>query len=87
MNLKELYEKETGKKWNFFSQTGEHCTLTYMEWLEQKAETVENLKCCGNCSHMNDGFECGYELPMTRSGNCCDKWQSDQLTRSEREIK
>lgn len=48
---------------------------------------VLNLKCCGNCAHRDDDFECAIELPMTRWWNCCGKWQSDGITRSEREIK
>lgn len=47
-------------------------------------EMYENSKCCGNCSHTDDGFECAFELPMTRWNNSCPKWQTDNLTRGQR---
>ena len=60
------------------------------EYREAKAELLrrfESLKCCGNCKHYVK-----YECPnckiyngWPRSTAYCDSWQSDGLTREERE--
>jgi len=59
--------------------------------LLSRLEQSENLKCCGNCKLKHNRIECPeYDYEETNpvvSGGCCDKWQSDQLTRSERTIK
>ena len=47
----------------------------------------DNLRCCGNCTHIEQGYE-EYFCVRTRldvqPNHYCDKWQSDGLTREER---
>lgn len=37
--------------------------------------TVEQMKCCQNCIHMDDDFPCEYEHGVPRD-NKCDKWEA-----------
>lgn len=48
---------------------------------------VEDLRCCGNCIHCIDefGLECPHRKKVVNAKDCCSCWQSDQLTRKERE--
>lgn len=47
-------------------------------------EVVDNLKCCGNCNHYAKRSDCVTKheyLPY----RYCEQWQSDGMTRKERE--
>jgi len=45
----------------------------------------ESLKCCGNCK--SDRRNCIYWNPQGKFNGYCPQWQSDGLTRAEREGK
>ena len=50
-------------------------------WVET---TISNLKCCGNCNHYAKRSDCVTKheyLPY----RYCEQWQSDGMTRKERE--
>jgi len=123
MNLKELYEKESGMQ---VSSDTPMVLKDYTEWLEQKAEAgekaitenkvligcrdhwqasyndvrkkyyldskrpivqeemYENSKCCGNCRLYQSGTDC---VEWNHWNQYCDQYQSDQISRSQREIK
>jgi hypothetical protein len=51
-----------------------------------RLEQGEDLKCCANCCHSTDGFECYAEKPMSMLSDYCDKWTTDGMTRSQRLI-
>ena len=58
-----------------------------LQHIDEMAYEIESLKCCGNCKHYVK-----YECPnckiyngWPRSTAYCDSWQSDGLTREERE--
>lgn len=50
---------------------------------------VEHLKCCGNCgggyTTSEDRHFCARYLKLTKASCYCSSWQSDGLTRKERE--
>ena len=48
-------------------------------------ELVENLKYCANCKSFDGENYCELFHYNKRSKNVCPNWQSDQLTRKERE--
>ena len=48
-----------------------------LQHIDEMAYEIESLKCCGNC----DGYKCtGKSM-----GSYCPQWQSDGLTREERQ--
>jgi hypothetical protein len=52
--------------------------------------TWENLKCCGNCKFSKDSWEgtlCDYLKQAIHCGDYRDCWQSDGMTRKQREVK
>lgn len=51
----------------------------------EKPPYKEDLKCCGNCG--NETRICGYWQSEHGCNGCCDKWQTDGLSRAEREGK
>jgi predicted nucleotidyltransferase len=54
---------------------------------EQAEEQVERLKCCGNCKFI-DGIYCNQDdrgQVFIHNYQYCSNWQSDNLTRKERE--
>ena len=46
-------------------------------FIEQQAQTIEKLKCCGNCKHQNyDGMDYGCDIVLKEYyQNKCDKWE------------
>ena len=44
---------------------------------------IEDLKCCANCESEDDG--CDFWMSLCDTNSCCPKWQSDGLTREDRE--
>jgi hypothetical protein len=48
--------------------------------------TWENLKCCGNCLAY-DGLNCFYKTKTIYPNKVCPQWQSDGMTRKDREVK
>lgn len=62
-------------------------------WNDFKAELLrrfENLKCCGNCDKYERDYEdycCGATRDDQEPHDYCPHWQSDGLTRAEREGK
>lgn len=56
-----------------------------------RLELAENLKCCGNCSHIHisryGGIMCKQLDKTIQSKDCCPSWTTDGLTRTDREGK
>lgn len=55
----------------------------HQQQIGKLADEIENLKCCGNCSMQKCEMERGnlnYNF-----GIYCHRWQSDNMTRKERE--
>jgi len=53
--------------------------------LAREAETQAlRLRCCGNCKHYTPRGDC-WSKHEYRPGHYCDFWQSDGLTRKDRE--
>ena len=52
------------------------CRLA-LQVIEQQAQTIEKLKCCGNCKHQNyDGMDYGCDIVLKEYyQNKCDKWE------------
>jgi hypothetical protein len=49
-----------------------------------------NLRCCGNCKHIGQGYEdyyCELNGHDIQPNHYCDQWQTDGLSREEREGK
>ncbi len=58
--------------------------------IEELRRKVKNLKCCGNCinlgRHIDMQLYCGVREEFNSSWSVCHNWQSDNLTKEEREI-
>ena len=48
MNLREMYEKETGEEWEIDNDKSVFLSYNYVEWLE---DMIEKMKVCENCKH------------------------------------
>jgi len=69
------------------------CIWVRMAAIDEKNKQIaalkkenDDLRCCGNCKGILDP-DCPRIERNCDEDNICDKWQSDQMTRSEREIK
>jgi len=72
-------QKELKAAWN-------RVTLCEREEIPALQKEVEDLKCCGNCKAFKGGFISGCYYKNGRSANeICPDYQSDSLTRKERE--
>jgi len=61
------------------------------KYLTELLRRFEDLKCCGNCgggyTTSEDRHFCARYLKLTKASCYCSSWQSDGLTRAEREGK
>lgn len=59
------------------------------EFPDELLRRFEDLKCCGNCgggyTTSEDRHFCARYLKLTKASCYCSSWQSDGLTRKERE--
>ena len=60
-----------------------------LQHIDEMAYEIESLKCCGNCgggyTASKDSYFCARYLKRTKASCYCSSWQSDGLTRAERE--
>ena len=85
------YVKAFSTLWNYYKEIDkERISLSIRA--EQAEEQVERLRCCGNC--INYGYDmeedrhyCNKHIYSGKrhAGICTNNWQSDNLTRKERE--
>lgn len=80
--LEKKYENDTG---DLIAKVASRDAM-----IDELEKEVENLKCCGNCCnyHFEKESHCyvngNYDYDKSPS-DYCDNWQSDNLTRKERE--
>jgi hypothetical protein len=51
--------------------------------IQELQQQIEDMKCCGCCVYYQSGSSC---VECCHWNEVCPKWQSDSLTRKEREI-
>jgi hypothetical protein len=73
------YEAEILSRFAEPEKENEELKTVLINTRNMSAETIDSMKCCGNCKHYykNDkGFyECSQPYGFVRKGNC-DKWES-----------
>lgn len=85
-----LSDKELVREHRKYNTFGNKKAVVAEAIILKKLKQAENLKCCGNCRYWSDLFvnkKCkirNYPDNVIPS-NCCSNWQSDNLTRKERE--
>ena len=62
--------------------------MQHLEFHKATLELMDDLRCCGNCASMSQDYRCNFhESIISKPSEYCSQWQSDNLTRQEREIK
>ena len=86
MTVDDLHNNYAGKV--FEGKYSPYFSNDYVEWLEQQLlearEESERLKCCGNCKLVDACLD--FDAILDSKRICESKWQSDNLTRKEREV-
>ena len=60
----------------------------HQQQIEKLVDEIENSKCCGNCKQHENGWQgitCNLNGYIQDAEHYCDQWQSDNMTRKERE--